>query len=125
MTEHSDDRDRAIGAAIRQARFGRGLTQEDLAQRLGITRAAVASYETGRRKILAETLMDIASVCGKPLSFFDPTAPIPAPASPVSAPKDAAIQAMVHALAAHPGVLPQVMAYMETVLAEQLPDDAA
>ncbi len=62
--------DNAIGAAIRAARFSRGLTQSDLAAHLGGTRATVASYETGRRKIPAETLIHIARLCGKPLGFF-------------------------------------------------------
>lgn len=50
-----------IGAAIRAVRFSRGLTQSDGGQ-----------HETGRRRIPAETLIDIARLCGKPLGFFEP-----------------------------------------------------
>ena len=57
MVESTSSIDSAIGAAIRAARFSRGLTQSDLAAHLGVTRATVASYETGRRKIPAETLI--------------------------------------------------------------------
>ena len=51
------------------ARFSRGLTQSDLAAHLGVTRATVANYENGRRKIPTETLIHIARLCGKPLGF--------------------------------------------------------
>lgn len=62
----------ALGAAIRAARGARGLTQRDLAAQLGVTRATIASYETGRRKLPAETLIHIARLCEQPLGFFDP-----------------------------------------------------
>jgi len=123
MVKDAHDRDRTIGTAIRQARFTCGLTQEALAEQLSITRAAVASYETGRRKILAETQMDIAHICGKPLSFFDPDGCGTTTTPPLAAPKDAAIQVIIQALEAHPTVLPRIMAFMETVLAQQLADD--
>jgi transcriptional regulator with XRE-family HTH domain len=38
----------AIGARIRAAREARGLTQSALAARIGVTRSAVAQWETGR-----------------------------------------------------------------------------
>ncbi len=64
--------DSAIGAAIRAARFSHGLTQSDPAAHLGITRATMASDETGRRKIPVKTLIHIARLCGKLLGVFEP-----------------------------------------------------
>lgn len=117
-----DDRpstiDTAIGTAIRAARFSRGLTQGDLAARIGVTRAAIASYETGRRKILAATLLRIAHLCDQPLSFFDPdtstSAARPATAS-VSA-QQSAIQALVQALELRPDAIPRVLETLQAAL---------
>lgn len=38
----------SVGARIREARQARGLTQNELATVLGVTRSAVAQWETGR-----------------------------------------------------------------------------
>lgn len=51
---------RDIGSNIRNARMQRNITQEDLAERLFITRQAVSSYETGRTRPDIEMLIKIA-----------------------------------------------------------------
>jgi transcriptional regulator with XRE-family HTH domain len=117
--------DTTIGTAIRAARFSRGLTQDDLAARLGVTRATIASYETGRRKIPAGTLIQIAHLCGKPLTFFDAqqreTVPPPEPQSPSQAdPQHAAVAAIVNTLQAHPEFTPFVLEFLETLVQEQV-----
>ncbi|HEX2942493.1 MAG TPA: helix-turn-helix transcriptional regulator, partial [Rhodopila sp.] len=43
MTDHP-----AIGARIRAVRQDRGITQDDLARQVGVSRSAVAQWETGR-----------------------------------------------------------------------------
>ena len=117
-----DDRpstiDTAIGAAIRAARFSRGLTQGDLAARIGVTRAAIASYETGRRKILAETLLRIAHLCGQPLSFFDPDTSTVAtrPVAATTSPQQSAIQAVVQALELRPDAISRVLETLEAAI---------
>lgn len=127
MVESTSSIDSAIGAAIRAARFSRGLTQSDLAAHLGVTRATVASYETGRRKIPAETLIHIARLCGKPLGFFEPADqsqiaelaeayPVPAEALPAEAP---ALQALTNALQLRPDAIPLVMEFLEAWLSDQ------
>ncbi len=124
MIDGSASMDSAIGAAIRAARFSRGLTQSDLAAHLGVTQATVASYETGRRKIPAETRIHIARLCGKPLGFFAPAdqsqiaelaEPYPAPADalPAEAP---ALQALTNALQLRPDAIPLVMEFLEACL---------
>ena len=50
-----------IGEAIRNARHAKGLTQNELAGRLGVTQALVGHYERGLRKPKLETLNRIAS----------------------------------------------------------------
>ncbi len=127
MIESPTSINSTIGTAIREARFSRGLTQSDLAAHLGVTRATVASYETGRRKIPAETLIQIARLCDKPLGFFEPTEqpqiaelaavyPERSDALPAAAP---ALQALTNALQLRPDAIPLVMEFLEAWLSDQ------
>jgi transcriptional regulator with XRE-family HTH domain len=52
----------AIGERIRLARQARGLTQEQLAEAVGVTRSAVAQWETGRAGQVTGNLSRIAAV---------------------------------------------------------------
>lgn len=52
----------AIGERIRTARQERGLTQEELAEAVGVTRSAVAQWETGRAGQVTTNLTRIAAV---------------------------------------------------------------
>jgi len=61
---------RSIGIRIQQARQELGLTQEELAARLGCTQAALSNYELGKRRLYLASLEQIAEVLGKPLSYF-------------------------------------------------------
>lgn len=109
--------DTNIGTAIRAARFSRGLTQDDLATRLGVARATIASYETGRRKIPAETLIQIAHLCGKPLNFFD-AQQLSAGEKPLD-PQQSAILVVTKTLQDHPELTPFVLEFLETLVREQ------
>ena len=53
---------KAIGAVIRTRRKTQGLRQEDLAQRLGISRGALANIEAGRQGILVHQLYNFAEI---------------------------------------------------------------
>ena len=53
-----------IGARIRMARERLGLTQAGLAAQVGVTRSAVAQWETGRAGQVGGHLTQIASVLG-------------------------------------------------------------
>lgn len=70
-----------IGNRIRQAREEQGLSQGDLAAKLGFSRTAINYYENGKRRIAIDDLYILARALGKPLSFFlgDAAEP-PAPA---------------------------------------------
>ena len=52
---------KAFGAALRRARDDRGLTQEELAHRAGITIGYLSQLENGRRN---PSLLVIAALCG-------------------------------------------------------------
>lgn len=59
-----------IGEKIRNAMFEAGLTQQKLADKLGISNPAVNVWVTGKRNPTAESLRKIAAATGKPYSFF-------------------------------------------------------
>ncbi|MBM3141423.1 MAG: helix-turn-helix transcriptional regulator [Chloroflexi bacterium] len=61
---------RSIGMRIQQARQELGLTQEELAAKLGCTQAALSNYELGKRRLYLASLEQIANILGKPLSYF-------------------------------------------------------
>src|SRR3978361_1403477 len=59
-----------IGARIRVARRERGLTQDELADRVGVSRSAVAQWETGRTGQVTGTLSRIARVLEGKLEYI-------------------------------------------------------
>jgi transcriptional regulator with XRE-family HTH domain len=56
-----DERQQAIGKRLRDLRKRRGLTQQELAGKISLTREAVASYETGRARLTDASLIDLAA----------------------------------------------------------------
>jgi len=61
---------RDIGRKIQKAREEAGLSQEELASRLGYTQAALSNYELGKRRLYLANLEQIARQLNKPLSYF-------------------------------------------------------
>lgn len=61
---------REIGWRIQRAREENGLTQEELAARLGCTQSALSNYELGKRRLYLNLLNQIAQVLNKPLDYF-------------------------------------------------------
>jgi transcriptional regulator with XRE-family HTH domain len=59
-----------LSRRLRDARVDAGLTQAELAKRLGITRSAVSQYESGRNKPSIAHFNEIARITGKPLSWL-------------------------------------------------------
>src|SRR5215218_7202072 len=70
--------DRSMGNRLRLRRKILGLSQEKLAQALGITFQQVQKYEKGANRISASRLQDIAKVLEVPVAFFF-EAPAPDP----------------------------------------------
>ncbi|AHH15595.1 putative transcriptional regulator [Nocardia nova SH22a] len=61
----SDDQDRYVGQQVRAIRARRGITQQVLADRVGISRGAIAKYETGIRPVDSRrTLLALAGALG-------------------------------------------------------------
>jgi len=61
-------RRRAIGDHIRTARLAAGLTQEQVALRIGMDRATYNRIEMGHAAALLDSLIRIADAIGVPLS---------------------------------------------------------
>jgi Zn-dependent peptidase ImmA (M78 family)/DNA-binding XRE family transcriptional regulator len=59
-----------VGERLRQARVIRGLTQTNLAKRVGVKQPAIAQFENGSRDPSRETLAAIAFATGFPPAFF-------------------------------------------------------
>ncbi|GLV27384.1 ImmA/IrrE family metallo-endopeptidase [Sphingobium chungangianum] len=73
----SNDRDSPASAGakpiperIREAREARGLSGENLAEIIGVSRQAVAQFETGQASPGGETMSKIIAETGQPISFF-------------------------------------------------------
>jgi transcriptional regulator with XRE-family HTH domain len=62
----------AIGQRIRKAREERGLSQMQLAERIERRQAAVSDMENGRMQPDATTLVVMAQVLEKPVTYFFP-----------------------------------------------------
>ncbi|MDD5312800.1 MAG: helix-turn-helix transcriptional regulator [Dehalococcoidia bacterium] len=61
---------REIGKRIQQAREESGLTQEELAAKLGCTQAALSNYELGKRRLYLSLLNEMARILNKPFDYF-------------------------------------------------------
>lgn len=67
---NSAEINRHIGKKIVEARKNEGVTQQQLADFLGISRIAMSSYETGRTRIAIPHLFLIGKALGKRIEFF-------------------------------------------------------
>ena len=62
MNTKDEDFFKALGARIAQARKDRGLTQQQLADQLGVAQQTLAHYEVGRVRIAASMLPVLAEI---------------------------------------------------------------
>ncbi len=59
-----------VGKRVRHRRWLIGMTQQQLAERVGIKFQQIQKYETGANRISASRLWDIAEALDVPVSFF-------------------------------------------------------
>lgn len=62
--------DEHVGKRIRQRRWLIGMTQQKLAEMVGIKFQQIQKYETGANRVSASRLWDIGKAMGVPVSFF-------------------------------------------------------
>src|SRR3954449_11874261 len=67
---------RRIGLLVRDARRHRGLTQLQLAERLGTSQSAVARIEQGGQNLTLELLGRLSAALGSELISVGPSAPV-------------------------------------------------
>jgi transcriptional regulator with XRE-family HTH domain len=84
-----DPRYASMGARLRQAREFLGLSQETVAESLGVPRASVSAMESGRRKVSSLELQDLARLYKRPMEFFL--------SKPHEVPEDETVQALFRA----------------------------
>ena len=68
----TDDEDgyTSMGARLREAREFLGMSQEAVAEALGIPRASVSALEGGRRKVGSLELREMARIYKRPIEWF-------------------------------------------------------
>ncbi|ABV94508.1 putative transcriptional regulator [Dinoroseobacter shibae DFL 12 = DSM 16493] len=59
-----------VGKRVRHRRWMVGMTQQQLADKVGIKFQQIQKYETGMNRVSASRLWEIASSLGVPVSFF-------------------------------------------------------
>jgi transcriptional regulator with XRE-family HTH domain len=69
-TSRTRDIDRHVGARIRERRIMLGLTQQQLADLIGVTYQQAHKYERGINRVSAGRLFEIARVLSVPVSHF-------------------------------------------------------
>lgn len=69
-TSKAKDIDRFVGLRIRERRIMLGLTQQQMAQRIGVTYQQAHKYERGVNRISAGRLFGIANALGVAVAYF-------------------------------------------------------
>ena len=69
-TSRTRDIDRHVGARVRERRIMLGLTQQQLADLIGVTYQQAHKYERAINRVSAGRLFEIAHVLSVPISFF-------------------------------------------------------
>ena len=59
-----------LGEKLREAREYLGLTQDEVAKRLGVQRTALSNIEAGQRKVDAFELLTLAKLYQRPTAWF-------------------------------------------------------
>ena len=69
-TSRTQDIDHHVGARIRERRIMLGLTQQQLADLIGVTYQQAHKYERGINRVSAGRLFEIGRVLSVPVSYF-------------------------------------------------------
>ncbi|HEV2700699.1 MAG TPA: helix-turn-helix transcriptional regulator [Steroidobacteraceae bacterium] len=89
--------DREVGLRLQRARKERGITQEELASRIGMPRPSYANIESGRQRVPLDVVWRAAIVLGHSVSSLVPE-PLPRQNDPLAllpvAPLAAATEAL-------------------------------
>ena len=79
---------RLFGSNMRRHRLAAGLSQEAVAERMGVDRAHVSSMERGQQNIVLLTLWEASQALGvRPAAMFDESTPQGEPDARAKAPR--------------------------------------
>ena len=94
MKSHDEDYYKALGARIAELRVAKRMTQQKLADELGISQRTVGHYEVGRIRLQVAALQGLADALGVSVaSLLGPLAKPPRPPRPPSKRKAASKRA--------------------------------
>lgn len=66
--------DAIIGARLKTIRISRGMSQIEIAKKLGVTFQQIQKYESGTNRVSASTLFKLADILGVSVYSFNPDA---------------------------------------------------
>jgi transcriptional regulator with XRE-family HTH domain len=111
-----------LGARVAQLRKGQGLTQTQLAERLGIAQQTLAHYEVGRLRVAASMLPTLAQMLGTSVEELIGQSPARAGGKRGPAPR---LQKQLERLSALPKPKQRaVMEVLESMLAQAAREEA-
>jgi Zn-dependent peptidase ImmA (M78 family)/DNA-binding XRE family transcriptional regulator len=61
---------RVLGNRLQEARRATGLTQQSIADEMGLSRTTIVAIEKGERRVSSEELIKFARMYGRPVSYF-------------------------------------------------------
>ncbi len=70
ISSRAKEVDRYVGSRIRERRVMLGLTQQDMANLIGVTYQQAHKYERGINRVSAGRLFDISQALGVPVGYF-------------------------------------------------------
>ncbi|WP_434288218.1 helix-turn-helix domain-containing protein [Celeribacter sp. SCSIO 80788] len=82
-----------VGKRIRHRRWMVGMTQQQLAEKVGIKFQQIQKYETGMNRVSASRLWDIAEALSVPVAFFFEGMDMNVEAQSAAHPEDASVPA--------------------------------
>ena len=72
-----EERRKRLGERIRMMRHGLGLKQIELAEKLGVSKGAIAAYEIGKNEPNLKNLIGLSRILGVPTDWLLGEAPLP------------------------------------------------
>ena len=100
---------------LKNARINAGMSQADLADRLGVARSTYSLYESGKREpgiLKIKALADILGVSGDMLLGVPSADPVPEPAADPAPVSDVCADLIRLAMSAHPDNVALVLAML-------------
>ena len=100
--------DKKVGKQLKKARTYRGLSQEELADEVGLTFQQIQKYEKGSNRVAISRLYELANTLELPITYFVETLP-PYDTKPLPTLTPAEARYLRHLSSASPALQKQIM----------------